>query len=177
MFRIIVFVFVSAMILTSCQGSGEKSENKEVDLKTSIERMEDELFNSGQSRIDRQKALKLISLYSTYADINPDDELSPEYLFKASDISMNLNRPVQTIQLFNKILDSYPDHEKTPTALFLKAFVFEDQMKDYDKAREYYTMFLEKYPDNEFADDAEVSLKNLGKTPEELIREFEQNKQ
>jgi hypothetical protein len=34
-------------------------------------------------------------------------------------------------------------------------------------------MFIQTYPDNEFADDAAISIENMGKTPEELIREFE----
>ena len=175
--RLILLLLSFTLVLSSCEGPAGKSSETETDLKTSIDKLEEELFNSGKSRIDRKKALELIGLYSAYAKQNPDDELSPDYLFKAADISMNLNRPVQTIKLFDNILTTYPNNEKTPTALFLKAFVYEDQMKDYDKAREFYTLFLEKYPNNELSDDAEVSLKNLGKTPEELIREFEQNAQ
>jgi soluble lytic murein transglycosylase len=173
--RSIYLLFIGLTILfTACQNSGSNTQDEESDLKTSIETMEEELFNSGASRIDRQKAIQLIRLYTDFASKNPSDPLSPEYLFKASDISMNLNRPVQTIKIFDKILNEYPDYEKTPTALFLKAFVYEDQLKDFEKAGVYYRLFLEKYPDNEFADDAEVSLKNLGKTPEELIKEFEE---
>jgi len=36
-----------------------------------------------------------------------------------------------------------------------------------------YREFLQKYPNHEFADDAELSLKNLGKTPEELLEQFQ----
>jgi len=42
------------------------------------------------------------------------------------------------------------------------------------KAEEIYKKFLELYPDNDFADDAEISLKYLGKSPEELIEIFQQ---
>lgn len=47
-------------------------------------------------------------------------------------------------------------------------------MADYKNAEKYYKLFLEKYPNNDFTDDAEISLKNLGKTPEQLIEEFEE---
>ena len=77
--------------------------------------------------------------------------------------------------LYDEILDDYPDFEKAPTVLFLKAFVYDDQLQDYTNAKKYYELFLEKYPNNEFTDDAEISLKNLGKTPEELIEEFQKN--
>jgi hypothetical protein len=33
--------------------------------------------------------------------------------------------------------------------------------------------FLKKYPKHPYCKDAEMSIKNLGKTDEELIREFE----
>jgi inosine/xanthosine triphosphate pyrophosphatase family protein len=40
-----------------------------------------------------------------------------------------------------------------------------------------YELFLQKYPDNDFADDARISIENLGKTPEELIKQFEEQQQ
>jgi len=168
-----VLLFVIAFLLSSCAGPGEKSEKKDNDLSTSIKKLEDELYSSDQSKFDRKKAGQLIDLYTEYADKFPDDTASPNYLYKASDLSMNLRQPVETIALFNRILDKYPDFDKAPTVLFLKAFVYEDQMNDLDRAKQYYELFLKKYPDNEFADDAKVSLKNLGKSPEELIKEFE----
>jgi TolA-binding protein len=40
-----------------------------------------------------------------------------------------------------------------------------------------YEAFLKKYPNDDFADDAQFLLKNLGKSPEEIIKGFEQNPQ
>lgn len=168
-------LLIIVLLLAGCNGTDKKTSTGEVNLTDSIAGLENELFNQNASRIDRDKAIKLVDFYSQYATEFPDDSLSPEYLYKASDISMNLNRPVETIQLFDRMLTEYPDFEKTPTTLFLKAFVYEDQMNDLDNARKYYQLFIEKYPDSEFADDAKVSLENLGKSPEDLIKEFEEN--
>jgi hypothetical protein len=42
------------------------------------------------------------------------------------------------------------------------------------KAKETYEDFLKKFPDDkDYADDATMALKNLGKSPEDLIKEFE----
>jgi tetratricopeptide (TPR) repeat protein len=57
--------------------------------------------------------------------------------------------------------------------LFLKGYVYENNLGRLDKAKAIYEEFLQKYPDNDFADDAEVSLKYLGKSPEELIEIFQ----
>ena len=161
------------MLFTSCAGTQNKEENTEIDMLDSIAKLETELFDSGPGKVDRKKAIELINLYTGFMEEYPDDSLSPEFLYKASDISMNLKRPVETIHLFDLLLTRYPDFDKTPTTLFLKAFVYEDQMYDLERAKKYYEEFLAKYPDSEFADDAEVSLRNLGKSPEELIEEFE----
>lgn len=174
--KFIGILFISSsIILASCGGSANKSEEKEKSIQVSITEMEQDFFSETQTKMDKRKALDLVNLYVKFADQNPDDQQSPEYLFKAADISMNLNRPNQTIKLFDRILTTYPTFGKTPSALFLKAFVYEDQLQDYVNAKKYYELFLEKYPDSEFRDDAEVSIKNLGKSPEDLIKEFEQN--
>lgn len=172
-----ILLLTSVFLLGSCAGPAEKKEEKEMSIEESITELESEFFSTTQTKMDKRKALDLVKLYVQFADEYPDDLRSPEYLFKAADISMNLNRPNQTIKLFDKILTTYPSYSKTPTALFLKAFVYEDQLKDYDNAEKYYKLFIEKYPNSEFADDAEISLKNLGKSPEELIKEFEKNNQ
>ena len=173
--QFIILIGIFSIVFASCSGPAAKSEEKEKSVEESIADLEDELFNSDQSKLDKRKALDLVNYYVKFVNKHPSKPLSPEYLFKASDISMNLNRPKKTIQLLDRILIEYPDYSKTPSALFLKAFVYEDQLQDYESAKKYYESFLEKYPDSEFADDAEVSVRNLGKSPEELIREFEKN--
>ncbi len=61
--------------------------------------------------------------------------------------------------------------------MFLKGYVYENDLRDLETAKKIYEEFLVKYPDDEFADDAEISIKNLGKSPEELIKEFEEQQQ
>lgn len=157
---------LTVSLLIACSSPQEK---KEAQIKT----LEDELF-SDETTIDKIKADDLIEAYISFTDEYPDDPKAAGQLFKAADMSMNMNKPHQAIQLFNRILKDYPDFEKAPQSLFLKGYVFENNLNDLESAKRVYTEFLEKYPDDDFADDAEVSIKNLGKTPEELIREFEE---
>lgn len=172
---LIAFLF-TLMMVSACQDPGTSHQaNQPLTLEDSIAKLENILFDSEQNKLAKQTATQLVAAYLEYAQQHKDDSIAAEYIFKAADISMNLNRPKKTIQLFDLILTEYPDYRKTPSALFLKAFVYEDQLKDLENAKKYYEQFLILYPNSEFADDAEVSLKNLGKTPEELIREFEQN--
>jgi outer membrane protein assembly factor BamD (BamD/ComL family) len=171
-------VLISALLISvmACSGPGKSGDTKK-SIQNSITASEDKMFNNPDTRITREDAVELIGLYEKYADKFPEDSLAPVYLFRASDISMNLQQPVKTIALFNKIMTKYPDYEKTSSVMFLKAFVYEDQLHDLNKAKKYYEEFLEKYPDSDFADDARISLQNLGKSPEELIKEFEEKQQ
>jgi TolA-binding protein len=98
-------------------------------------------------------------------------------LFKAGDFSMGLEKSEQAIMYFDQIIANYPAFEKLPYCLFLKGFIYENQMGNMDQAKEVYLEFLNKYPDHEMAESARFSIKNLGKSPEELIKEFEKNQQ
>lgn len=123
--------------------------------------------------VDPAHVDELINAYESFADQFPDDSLAPEYLFKAGDVAMNTNRSNKAILLYDRILTNYADYRKAPEALFLKGYVYENNLGRLDKAEKIYREFLDKYPDNEFADDAEVSLRYLGKSPEELIEIFQ----
>ncbi len=146
----------------------------ETDKQANIKSMEDSLFSDQNKMIDKEQANNLIAAYTDFADNFPDSKLTPEYLFKAGDMAMNLNMPQKAIQVFDRILKNYPDFGKAPQCLFLKGYVYENSLGDLDNAKKIYEEFLQKYPNDDFADDAKMSLKNLGKSPEELIREFEE---
>ncbi|MDZ7741781.1 MAG: tetratricopeptide repeat protein [Bacteroidota bacterium] len=162
----LVVFFLTAFVLVSCGPS--KS-----DMQQEITQNEEALFAGEAKGIDKGKAALLINSYVQYADAFPEDSMSPDYLFRAADISMNIFESGQAIDLYNRIINNYPEYEKVPQCVFLKAFVYENNLNDLNSAKKYYKEFLAKYPDDEFADDAEMSLQNLGKSPEELIKEFE----
>jgi outer membrane protein assembly factor BamD (BamD/ComL family) len=164
-----LFLISALFIFTFCSTSSPRD-----DARKEIAGLEETLFSDETRMIDREKATQLIDLYIAYADEYKDDKDAPMMLFKAGDMSMNMNKPRQAIQLFDRIMTEYPEFEKTPQCLFLKAFIYENDLKDLVAARKFYEEFLLKYPDDEFADDAVICIRNLGKSPEELIREFEE---
>jgi outer membrane protein assembly factor BamD (BamD/ComL family) len=160
--------FVMALIVAvSCTSQKDEAHQK-------ISQLEDSLFSDENKMIDRAKAKELIDVYVQFANDNPDDPATPDYLFRAGDMAMNMNMPYRAIEVFDRIMNNYPDFEKAPQCLFLKGYIYENDLKDLNAAKKIYEEFLQKYPDDEFADDAEISIKNLGKSPEELIKEFEE---
>jgi outer membrane protein assembly factor BamD (BamD/ComL family) len=161
-----IFLFLAVVTLTSCQPSREK-------LNGRISAMENRLFAPSAQAISKESADSLISEYELFVKEFPKDSLAPAYLFKAAGMSMNTGDGPRAITFFDRVVKEYPAHPKAALALFFKGYVLENILRDLGQAKETYLLFLEKYPDNEFADDAKASIENLGKTPEQMIREFE----
>lgn len=167
-----ITLLTMAAIFVGCGESKNENEISRDERLKFIRGIEEKSFGDA-ANFDKGSALLLVKQYSMFADENPDDELTPNFLFKAGDISMGLENSGQAIACFDRIIEDYKEFEKLPYCYFLRAFIYENQVKDMDKAKEAYEKFIEDYPNHEMTESAKFSLKNLGKTPEELIREFE----
>lgn len=164
----ILTAIISAMIIISC---GAPSKDKEVTKIKELEKNKAATEKSGV--INVEKSRELITAYKEFADKFPKDTTSASYLFKGAQLSMNMNNGKGAVELFDRIIKDFPEHSKVPDCIFLKGFVYETQLHDLVKAKQFYEEFLKKYPKNDLADDAQASINNLGKSPEELVREFE----
>jgi len=158
-----IVYFVLVFVLVGCNSN---------DPAKRIEKLEEQAFAT-EGAINPEVANDLVSAYCDFADANPDDAMAPEYLFKAVDVSMNLNEPQRTIYIIDKLLNNYPDYPRTQAALFVKGFIFETRYENYDMAKKIYEQYLVMYPDGEFAESCRASIENLGLTPEELVKKFE----
>ena len=179
--QLVSFFFI-AIISLACGNQGEESQENSTFValdKMNINNLDEEIkkrekaVRADTAGIDAQKAAGLMEAYAVYAERFPNRANSADRLFKAGELAMSLNHAVQSIKYFEAVYNKYEDYEKRPYALFLKAFVLENQAKEFEQAKLVYEEFLQNYPRHQMADDAEYSLKNMGKSPEELIREFE----
>ncbi len=154
-------------MIASCNQQSKRAVDDE------IKQVEGKLYDeNGHFKDD--VANQLLQLYLKRVDSMPSDTLTPEFLFKAADVSVNMRNSSRTLVLLNKFNRDYPNSKHAPMTLFLKAFVYENQLVDTAQARLAYEEFIFKYPNHEFAEDARIAIKNMGKTPEQLIREFEE---
>lgn len=170
--KVIVMVF-SAAVLFSCGSKEENTQATPQEWQSKIETMEQSLFNSNDKMFNDSIAAAVIVAYDEYASLFPDDPETPDYLFKAGEVSLGLGKPVKSMSYFKKVYDLYPDFERAAYSLFLQAYVLDNHLNDDQHAGEVYTSFIKKYPDHPMAKDAEFSIQNLGKSDEELIKEFE----
>jgi len=118
-------------------------------------------------------SILLMEAYVAYADRFNNRENADEYLFKAGEIAMSKQLTVDAIRYLTRLYDEFPRYEKRAYGLFLLGFVQENYAKNLDEAKRIYELFLTEFPTHEMADDAQASIDNLGKSPEQIIREFE----
>ncbi len=130
------------------------------------------MYNEETHRLDTKAAGDFIESCELFALLQPEDPQSPDYLHKAGETARAIRAFPRAIGIYDRIYAKYPQFEKAPQALFLKAFTYDNDLKDFAKARTLYTEFLEKFPNDDFADDTQFLLKNLGKSDEEIIQSF-----
>jgi tetratricopeptide (TPR) repeat protein len=168
--KIKLLLFFMTVLLVSCGSQQEKKQ-----MRQTISSLETVLFSDTLGPVDRLKAQEMIQAYDDFVKLFPEDSLAPEYLYKGSELAMNLQMSGHAIEGFQEILNNYPDFDKIALCVFLQAFIYENQMQQYDEAKALYRSFIEKYPSHELAEDALVSMQNMGKSLEDLIKSWEES--
>ncbi|MBI5218033.1 MAG: tetratricopeptide repeat protein [Bacteroidia bacterium] len=168
-FKSVFSIVICVMAVSACSFKSQRDEDFDY-----IKKLEKQIYSPKAVKMDAKLANELVNAYDDFCKKYPQDSLSPKFLFKAGETSMSINMGTQAIGYFNKFMNQYPDHKRTPHCLFLIAFIYETQLQNLQLAKENYTEFINKYPGHEFVKDAKASIELLGKSPEEVIKGFEE---
>jgi tetratricopeptide (TPR) repeat protein len=99
-----------------------------------------------------------------------------ELLFEAANANRAIGNFARAIGFYQQVADNQADLQKAANSQFMMAFVYENDMQALPQAKAAYETFLKRFPQNEMARDAQVALANLGKSPEQLLKEFNKTK-
>lgn len=164
-----VFIaFAGCLMLSSCQSSRDKALKK-------ISENERKLHSDSTMVVNARLGNDLIFSYLGFAEQFPEDSLSPDYLFRAAEVASGIGNPKKSIELYKQVYEKYPQYKRSAYCLFLQGFVYETQLRDTANAKKIYTAFISKYPGHSLYNDVKFSIENLGKSEEELIKQFEAN--
>lgn len=144
-------------------------------IDSSLLRLDQAMITNGVIS-NKAKAEAFIETAEGYASLiqNEKPDKHVDLIMKAAGVAKSMGNPNKAIQLYYQIAEKMPSHPKAPTALFMMGFIYENDVNDLVKAKATYEDFLKRYPtDPDYADDAKNALKLLGKSPEEIIRDFE----
>ncbi len=163
----ILFTLCIVAVISSCKSSRDKMIGK-------IEAT-DKLLMADTLLKDDSLAAHQYNNLNEFAIKFPKDEKTPTYLLKSADLSSRMNHTLQAFNTYKKVNDEFPDTKQGADAMFMMAFLYENNFKNYPKAKEYYAAFIAKYPNHSFVKDAQASLDmlNSGKTLEEMVKEWE----
>lgn len=159
-------------ILFSCS-QPNKTPTSDNSVHQKIDSLEMVLYQDAKGAINQKAAQDLMLTYEKYVDQHPDDTISAEYLFRNAQVALGLKLGSRSAMYLEQFYNHYPQHPKAPQALFMQAFVYETELNNMERAKIKYQEFITKYPNHEFYLDAELSLENLGKSEEDLMKEFE----
>jgi len=124
--------------------------------------------------LDVNLANRAIKAYLDFASTFPDDSRAPDYYFRAGGIAVAAGNYDQGIACYDHIVQKYPDYKYVVEALYQEAMIYDSNLPGQDeKARVLYEQLIHDYPKNKLADDAKAAISHLGKTDEEIVKEFE----
>ncbi|RLD48455.1 MAG: hypothetical protein DRI94_12505 [Bacteroidetes bacterium] len=169
--KILFASFVALLFFASCNTNTTTLSQKEKDRKE-IQSIDSTLYaikDSFNTVLAKQAMIK----FADFAENYQNDSLAANYLFKSAQLAQSLNLGSQTIIYLDKIITKYPNFKKISTCYFLKGFVYDNILQDIKNAKKSYQEFIDKFPNDDFVDDAAALLENLGKSPAELIKSFE----
>lgn len=184
-FKLLNFLILSivAMCIGACGNDADKNAQNQVNKATlatgkeryqhMIDSIEAKMQATRNMALDHGTAMFAMRVYDEYASYFPDEKKSPEYLFKAGELANSMQLPQPALGYLNRLMNKYPNYKNAPYALFMQGMIYDDQLKDTANARKIYQQVIVKYPESQLAKDAEASIYNLGKSVEELVREFE----
>jgi hypothetical protein len=168
-------IIIPALLIAFISCSTEKKQKE--DIFTRIEKKEKEINNAiSQKTIKLDQVRSLFKLYDKAFMDNPKDTILAKHFMKGGELAMHNNLHKRAISFFDVVETEFSNTSHYPMAVFMKAFVFEEA-KDTAMARKYYEHFIKENPNHELVDDAQISIKNLGKSLEEILKEFNQEVQ
>lgn len=165
---LVIIISVAVLFPYNCKKTTEQE--KLVNEIENQEKKTGELLS--QRSINKDEVKSLLTLYEKYYKTYPTDTLSANFLMKAGQNAMSHNMMGKALKFFDNVEKKFAKTSHYPMAIFMKGFVY-DQVGDTTKARRYYTRFISENPKHKLADDARISIKNLGKSLEDIVKEFE----
>ncbi len=96
------------------------------------------------------------------------EEITLEQYLLAAQYSLNRMNFSDAILAYDKALDIHSKNPDCYKAAFLAGFVCQEHLKDNERAEKYYRIVVDNYPNSDLADDAAWTLKNMGKSIDEI---------
>lgn len=120
--------------------------------------------------VNRSAYSQLANAYLQHVIVYPEADSAAQRLYSAGGLFMSVGDARSAVEAWTQAVEDYPKAASSRNALIELAYCYENELKELEAAKRYYTLFLERYPQDELAEDARFSLEHLGKSPEEVLK-------
>ena len=118
-------------------------------------------------------AAKAIELYASFLSEYPDREETPRALRTQARLTQQLGDMTTALALYEGLLAKHPECTYAVEAQFMVGYIYEEHVRDLDRARTAYQKVIDHYPDSELALSAKHLLPHVGRAAEEWV-EFQE---
>lgn len=163
--RSLIILTMTAIIAVAC------TQSKESLLKNIKEK--EKIIKENKTEIyDNSTAESLRKDYQNFIKRFPEDTLAPYFLHRSAEVALGMNLSEESVKDLDTLIKKYPGYKFLPEAFFFKGFIQENHQKNLDAARQTYSRFLITFPNHPLYDQVKLTLDNLGKSPDEIIKGF-----
>ena len=168
-FHLVYLIIVLLFLNTSC--SKEKEKKVSIVEEESLEMQMIKAYNDGLKELDRGDPIYAAKKFNEAELLYPQSIWAPRAALMASYSYFSYLYYSDAVLELEKFLDKYKNHPRRDYAYYLLALSHYDQIIDETKdlneilkAKKYFEIIIQKYPETEFAIDSEYKL--------ELIQEL-----
>ncbi len=117
------------------------------------------LFEIASINVNRLRALRsAIDTYNEVVQKYPESPRGVKALKESAALYLKMKDPYSAAKQYARIAELYPDHVEAPAMLFEAGEQALGKIKDFQMAKEYYNLLIEKYPGNVYADKAQQRI-------------------
>lgn len=128
----------------------------------------DSLYTEGKTLIAKPETQeKGMMALEKFEKKFPDDPRAPEVMLAIAAIHQSEKRFSEAETKFMQVMEKYPGSPAAYKGMFLLGYMYYDDIKDTDKAKEILNKFVAAYPDSGLAVSAKVLLENIGRPVEQ----------
>jgi hypothetical protein len=166
--KTLLFLALAYALVSACTGKKQNAAYYESRI-DSLNRM------TMRGVVDTNTVTEVSNGVYAYADKNPSDTAGARLMFNLARAEQGNKMYDRSIRTLRELRQRYPSSPYASKALVLEGFINANVTRKYDDARKAYTEYLEKYRsvDTGLSRDVEMELQTMGKTPEQLMQEFQ----
>lgn len=133
----------------------------------------DSILLNGTS-LSRPLADQSITAFENYVSHCKNDSIAPVYLIKGAQVAQAVMNFQKSKSLLQTCLDSFPGFKNRAAAMFMLAQLYDEHnmLNNEAEAKKIYNDIIYKYPKTPWAENARYAIENLGKSDEDLVKEF-----